>query len=386
MGHFHELGLAPFPCQQTVPAQCYGPDQIRNAYDIQPLLVRGITGAGQTIVIVEAFQSPTVESDLAAFDAIWRLPAPPHLSIVFPDGASAFNPGDPVQISWALEAAADLEWAHAIAPSAGIDLVFAKSASDVDLLNAVRYAVDHRLGDVISQSFGEAEQCAGPGVIASQHSAYERAVAERITLLASTGDQGATQLTCDGTSLLGVQAVSTPASDPDVTAVGGTVLLADGLSGAYQAEVAWRAGGGGFSTYFHRPAFQASAHTGSATRGVPDVAFNAGVGVIVVWSLLAPPGQIGLGVVGGTSLGPPEWAGVVALADQKTGRPLGWLNPALYRLARHQADQTFHDITAGSNSFGGAVGFAAGPGWDAVTGLGSPNVASMVSELARDRR
>jgi subtilase family serine protease len=383
MGDLQVLGLAPFPCQQTVPAHCYGPDQLRAAYGIQPVLDGGVTGSGRTVVLVEAFGSPTFQSDLAVFDAIWHLPAPPRLSVVFPDGATPFDPSDPVQVGWALETAADVEWAHAIAPSAAIEVLFAKSASDVDLLSAVEYAVDHRLGDVISQSFGEAEQCAAPGVIARQHEVYERAVERGITLLASAGDQGATQPTCDGSSLLGVRAVATPASDPFVTGVGGTVLVADGVTGAYQAEAAWPAGGGGFSNSFRRPGFQATASTGSDRRGVPDVAYDAGVGIIIVWSLLAPPGHAGLGVFGGTSVGPPQWAGVIALADQKAGRRLGWVDPVLYHLARHHTDGAFHDIVAGNNSFGGVLGFAAGPGWDAVTGLGTPDVAVLIRDLAR---
>lgn len=383
LGVFNPAGLAPFPCQQTVPAQCYGPDQLRAAYDIQPVLDAGITGAGRTIVLVDAFQSPTIESDLQAFDAMWQLPPPPSFAVLYPDGATAFNPRDAQQISWALEAAIDVEWAHAIAPGAAIDLVLAKSGSDVDLLNAVEYAVDNRLGDVISQSFSEAEQCAAPGVIAAQHRVYERAAERGITIFAASGDQGATQLTCDGSSLLGVRAVATPASDPDVTAVGGTVLIADGSTGARQAEVAWPGSGGGFSAEFKRPGFQAPTHTGSDRRGVPDVAYDAGVGVIVVWSLLAPPGRVGLGVVGGTSVGPPQWAAMVAMADQLGGRRLGRINAALYHAATRPGSGAFHDVVSGSNSVPGTTGFAAGPGWDAATGLGTPDFGLLVRTLAR---
>ena len=382
MGTLQAMGFAPFPCQQTVPAQCLGPDQVRAAYGIQPVVDGGLTGAGRTIVIVDAFQSPTLESDLATFDAIWHLPPVPHFSVLYPQGATPFNPADPIQIGWALEIAADVEWAHAIAPGASIDLVLAPGPSDVELLAAVKYAVDHRLGDVISQSFSEAEQCAPRGFLAKQHAVFARAVARGITVLASSGDQGATQPTCDGASLLGVRAVATPASDPDVTAVGGTLLATAGAAGTYLAERAWPAGGGGFSAHFERSEYQATAQSGSHARGVPDVAYDAGVPVIVVWSLLAPPGNPGLGAFGGTSIGPPQWAAMVAIADQRAGHRLGLINPALYHAAR-RSEGAFHDVVAGNNSFGGVVGFAAGPGWDAATGLGTPNFGVLIRDLAR---
>lgn len=389
LGDERHLGVAPFPCQQTVPATCFGPDQIRSAYDIQRLLNRGITGAGRTIVIIDAFQSPTIQSDLAAFDAIWHLPPPPHFNIVFPNGATPFDPHDVIQVGWSLEISIDVEWAHAIAPGAAIDLVLARSGSDLDLLAATRYAVGHRLngsagllGDVISQSFGEAEQCAGANVIAQQHAVFDRAGKEGITVFAASGDQGATQPTCDGSSLLGVRAVSTPASDPDVTAVGGTTLVANGASGSYQGEIGWSASGGGFSNLFRRPAYQAATHGHGNGRGVPDVAYDAGTGIIVAWSALAAPGHVGLGVVGGTSAGTPQWAAITALADQLAGRRLGQINSRLYHLSRGRRGAAFHDITSGNNSFGGVAGFMAGNGWDAVTGLGTPDVLALVRQLA----
>jgi subtilase family serine protease len=161
-GDMQELGLAPFPCQTTTPATCFGPDQFRVAYNIQPVLNGGVTGAGRTIVIVDGFQSPSIQKDLATFDAIWHLPPPPAFNIVAPDGLTPFVP-DNVQIPWSLEISIDVEWAHAIAPGAAITLVLAKSGSDVDLLSATKYAVKHKLdgsagtlGDVVTQSYGEA--------------------------------------------------------------------------------------------------------------------------------------------------------------------------------------------------------------------------------------
>lgn len=392
LGTLQDLGLTPIPCQKLVPAACFGPDQIRSAYGIQAVLNAGITGKGRAIVLIDAFQSPTIQGDLAAFDALWHLPPPPAFNIVYPDGPTPFNPHDRIQVGWSLEISIDVEWAHAIAPGAAIDLVLAKNGDDVDLLSATNYAVKHRLdgsrgslGDVVSQSFGEAEGCATRSLIARQHGVFDLANDRGITLFAASGDQGATQLTCDGSSLLGARAVSTPASDPDVTAVGGTRLLADGNTGAYQAESAWSGSGGGFSALFRRPEYQAAVEDDIKMRGVPDVAYVADPrsGVIVAWSVLAPPGRVGIGAVSGTSAGPPQWAAIAALADQAAGQRLGLINRSLYRLGRDEyRGGAFHDITAGNNSFGGVAGFSATPGWDAVTGLGTPDVARLIHLLA----
>ena len=393
LGNFDDASSPLFLCQRTVPPRCFGPAQLRAAYGIQPLLDAGITGAGRTIVLVDAYQSPTIQKDLAAFDAIWGLPAPPSFNIVHPFGLTRFDVHDGTQVGWSLEISIDVEWAHAIAPGAGIVVVLARSGSDVDLLRATAYAVQHRLsgsagslGDVIAQSFGEAEQCAPERVIDQLHSVFETAADKGITVLAASGDQGAAQRSCDGSTLLRSRAVATPASDPGVTAVGGTSLQANGITGAYGFEAAWNGSGGGFSTLFERPAYQASLHIEREGRGLPDVAYDADglTGAIIAWSVLAPPNRVGLGVVGGTSIGTPQWAAIAALADQKAGRRLGALNQALYRIGRGPSRSTaFHDVTTGNNTFGGIAGFAAKPGWDAVTGLGTPNADILVPLLSR---
>jgi subtilase family serine protease len=382
--------LPPNPCLHSNPIGCFGADTIRAAYGIQPVLNQGITGAGRTIVVIDAFQNPTIQKDLAAFDSFWNIPAPPNFTIVFPYGIPSFNPASPLQIGWSQEISIDVEWAHAIAPGASIVLVEASSEKDVDLVAATKYAIDHNLGDVITQSFGEAEMCAAPAVLAKQHAAFRKASERGITVFASSGDRGAARQSCDGTSL--VKSASTPASDPEVTGVGGTHLVANG-SGIYQSESAWNsaagASGGGFSKLYRRPIYQAGLQRTNRTRGVPDVAYNAdgSSGFIAVWSPLLPPARIGIGVVHGTSAGTPQWAGIAALADQASGHRLGSMNKRLYQIARSDAyARAFHDIVIGNNSFGGVTGFAAGPGWDPVTGLGTPNVANLITQLRRHSR
>ncbi len=399
IGSAEPQGAVVFGCQTRPrlgpPARafCYGPDQIRAAYDIQPVLDGGITGTGRTIVIIDAFQSPTIQKDLAAFDAIWNIPAPPSFNIIPPPGGlTPFVATDPNQVGWSSEISLDVEWAHAVAPGANIDLVLAKSNDDVDILSATRYAVDHNLGDVISQSFGEAEACMDPTLVELQHQVFAQATAKGITLFASSGDQGAGQPTCDGQSLM--LSASTPASDPQVTGVGGTHLLADAHSGAYSSESVWNddfgASGGGFSTIYNRPGYQAPFQPHNKQRGVPDVAYNGDVrgGVVAAWSVLCGiavscgPTNIGFFIFGGTSAGSPQWAGIVALADQKGGHRLGGINKTLYHIGKSDAyASAFHDITDGSNSFGSVTGFPATPGWDATTGLGTPDVAHLIPLL-----
>ena len=230
----------------------------------------------------------------------------PDLEIIAPQGLTPFDPTDQTQVGWSGEITLDVEWAHAIAPGATIKLVLAKSSQDADIFAATRYAVDHNLGDVISQSFGEAEQCMSRSLVARQHGLFAKATARGITLLASAGDAGAAQPTCDGSSYF--QAASTPATDPFVTAVGGTRLDANGLTGAYQGESVWNseygAGGGGFSVLYPTPVYQRSLHL--THRGVPDVSYNAAIvgGVLAVWTL---PGEgQSLFRFGGTSAGSPS--------------------------------------------------------------------------------
>jgi len=400
--HFVVAGRAPaatrsgtvlFACQRNVnpiPAKCYGPDQIRAAYGVQPLLNRGINGSGRTIVIVDAFGSPTIAQDLHIFDQVWGLPDP-TLNVIAPDGIGTSDPES--LLGWAVETSLDVQWAHVIAPNAAIDLVIARSDDDADILNALTYAVSHNLGDTISMSFGEAEQCMNSTLFGNQHALFQQALAQKITLFASSGDLGAAQPTCDMNDIF--KAASTPASDPDVTGVGGTSLRADAVTGYYFSERVWNefltfgaAGGGGFSSFFTRPNFQTPANIYSPQRGVPDVSYNGGIdGGVLVFITLGPPDfdpGTYVFIVGGTSAGSPQWAGLAALADQIKGARLGTINPTLYDLAKRPSYSTtyFHDILLGNNSFPPVSGFTALGGWDAASGLGTPRANNLVPALA----
>jgi subtilase family serine protease len=382
-----------FKCQAgNAPVRCYNPQQIRRAYNIQPVLNEGITGKGRTIVIIDAFQSPTIAHDLATFDNIFGLPNP-ILKIFAPDGLTPFNLNDPNQVGWAGEITLDVEWAHAVAPDATIDLVLAKSNADPDILSVTKYAVENNLGSVISQSFGEGEICADPGLLQAEHKVFKEAIAEHITLFASSGDQGAAQLTCNGNSFF--LSASTPASDPLVTGVGGTFLNANPQTGAYVGETAWNdsfgASGGGFSVIDPRPNYQEDVLK-RKQRGVSDVAYNGDVngGVLVVWSS-SGVGPNHIFTFGGTSAGSPQWAGIIALGDQLAGQRLGFLNKAIYRIGESASNsRAFHDIVIGNNTFVGTdangktvtiLGYNTRRGWDPGTGLGTPNVARLLPLL-----
>jgi subtilase family serine protease len=400
-----------FSCQVGLSVgACYDPYQMRRAYKVDASINKGYDGTGRTIVIIDAYQNPNLVPQLNTFDNFYGLPAI-KLKQYAPDGLTPFVPGDPNMTGWAEEISLDVTWAHAIAPGASIVLVLAKSNMDADLQSALQYAVANNLGDVISMSFGENESCMDPVILSQQHAAFVAATYQNVTLFASSGDEGAAQPTCDGNSW--VKAASTPASDPLVTAVGGTELRAAGyclaslgcnpstnpLPGTYQGETAWNEGppygdfqdffgnslstGGGFSVLFDEPPYQQGTIHGGKQRPVPDVAYNGAVLHGVLTYLNIPGIPPGFYRFGGTSAGAPQWAAITAIADQKAGKRLGFLNSAIYQIGRvRQAyPASFNDITVGSNSvveFDSlnnpvtVIGFAANAGWDATTGTGTP--------------
>ncbi len=404
------FGCQTRPLDGSLGPRCYQPAQIQNAYGLTPLLSAGTNGTGRTIVIIDAFTSPTLVDDLKAFDAVFGLPNPTLTEIAPAGTPPAFDPNDGNQVGWAIETLLDVEYAHAMAPGANIVLAHAKTNNDSDILAVTKYVIEHNLGDVLSQSYGEAEACMDPALRTEQHTLFSEAALEGMTVFASSGDSGAAQFNCDGTAA--IEAASTPASDPLVTGVGGTTLDANTLTGAYIGETAWtepfgcnppavalddvNCSGGGFSILFPRPGFQAGSMKGGPlkTRGVPDVAYNAGVagGVLLKCGLCnvlfagAPPNALIFWIIGGTSAGSPQWAGLVADGDQLGGHRFGVINQALYSIShsKTQYAAAMHDITTGNNDvseIGG--GFSAGPGWDAVTGLGTPNAVNLLPLLVK---
>ncbi|HET7723793.1 MAG TPA: S53 family peptidase, partial [Propionibacteriaceae bacterium] len=325
------------------------------------------------------------------------------------------SPGLQASNAWSLEVALDIEYAHTTAPEANILLVATPVAETLGVqgfpsfMNAEQYVVDNHLADVVTQSFGAAEgSFASTQSLLNLRHAFISGTAAGMTFLASSGDDGSTGVTktpvSTGGTLLPTPEVGWPASDPLVTAVGGTNLCTDVFTGLTVdsshpptecssnpgvRETAWNGSGGGFSKVFPRPSYQASLPAGStaipaSSRGVPDISMDSSCRTWVV-VLDTAPGFGGYFGVCGTSAASPMFAGLVAIADQMAGHNLGNINGTLYSIANSSAYHTdMFDVTVGNNVQAGTgiAGYSAGPGWDAVTGLGTPNAAKLVPALA----
>jgi subtilase family serine protease len=385
------------------PTKALTPRQVRTAYRIGPLAARGVDGSGQTIVIVDSFGSPTIAADLAFFDRYFGLPAPPSLRVIQPAGpVPAFSAKNSNRVNWAGETTLDVEWAHVMAPEASIVLVETPTSEDEgttgfpDIVKAEDFVLRHKLGQVISQSFAATEQTF-PSVssILSFRGPYQLAARDHVTVVAATGDTGATSDQYNMKDLYTSRAVSWPATDPLVTAVGGTELNLREDGSRRAPDQAWSGSGGGASIAFARPDYQYGVRsvTGS-TRGIPDVSMDASCrSAVAVYGSFFASGGRWTGECG-TSLASPLFAGIVALADQYAGHGkahgLGLINPALYRIeARHQpglVDVLYGDNTQTFVQEGKQYtvpGYAAGPGYNLASGLGTIDAASFVPELAR---
>jgi subtilase family serine protease len=397
-------------------ATCYTPQQLEVAYGVRRLLERGIDGRGETVVLPELAESqlsPPIVTDLrqdfAAFDRLFHLPAP-RLRFVSPFA----GPKDP----WLAygEEVLDAEMVHTIAPRAALTILLVKGTSLDSADRAVAASVAAlRLGasegGIISLSpAGQigGEHCVDRAQLTQLDAALETDANHRVTVVAATGDSGAAGEPCAlidalsgsiNSSFIPRREPILIASEPLVLSAGGTTLDASHTTGAWIGETTWglpygdsgsgfQASGGGFSHLFRRPSYQSGVHGIGAMRGVPDVAADANphTGFPVVTG--NADGGYTISGNGGTSASAPLWAGIIALADQDAGRHLGFVNPAIYQIASSpHYHQAFHDITAGPNNtaefpHGTITGDRAAPGWDPVTGWGSPNAQVLVPLLA----
>jgi hypothetical protein len=345
------------------PAGAYAPAQILQAYGFNNISFSGApgTGKGETIAIVDAYDDPKIQSDLNAFDSQFGL-APTTVIRVNQTGGTSY-PASDSSGGWELEESLDVEWAHAIAPQASIMLVEANSASDTDLLAAVKYAAAH--ANVVSMSWGGSEFSGET----SDDSAYFAKAG--VVFVASSGDSGAP--------------ASWPAASPNVLSVGGTALTL-GASNAWSSEAGWNDSGGGPSTSEPQPSYQKGVVTQTAkARGTPDVAYDASpsTGFAVYDSVPYSGTTYGWLGVGGTSAGAPQWAALVAIADQgraASGQPaINSTNPQEVMNVLYKNPGDFHDITSGTSV--GTPHYSAGLGYDYVTGLGSPIANLVVGSL-----
>lgn len=388
-------------CRAKLGIRCYSPQEMRNAYDVTPVLQAGFTGKGETIVIIDSFGSPTIRHDLQVFDRGYGLPDPPSFQILAPEGQLKFDPTNSDMVGWAVETTLDVDWSHAMAPDANIVLLTSPVSETEgvqgmpEFLFLEQYALKHNLGNIISQSWGATEETlftpGGRKVFNDFENFYQQAAAQHVTVLASAGDSGAANVNING-KFYPFPTVIFPASSPYVTAVGGTSLFAD-TNGNYDHETVWNnssgATGGGISKVFSEPDYQQNNLPASdqkllnGNRGLPDVAWNAdpNTSILVYISFLGGKNN-GFYSIGGTSEGSPQWAGIIADGNQMAGHPLGFINPAVYQLGSGSAyGESFHDIIVGNNSFAGVTGYNATPGWDLTTGWGTPKVATFLEEL-----
>jgi subtilase family serine protease len=367
--------------------QCYTPGQYQMAYGVTPLLRRGITGSGETVVMPELANKPgpnftDIRKDLAAFDKRFGLSAAKLKVTTALAGAGAPYVAGTEEVE-------DTEIVHTIAPGAVLDVVLVPADAITSAANftaavtgLIHVAITQHAA-VVSISGSHGEHFFTAAEVARIHAALQQAAGRNVTVVASSGDTG---VISDGGPPV---QVSLPASDPLVLGAGGTALGASPATGAYHGEMAWNAdtsaSAGGYSSLFRRPSYQDGVPRIGRMRGVPDVAADAdsSTAMTLMFTGGVPyPAQ-------GTSAATPLWAAVIALADQDAGQNLGFVNPAIYAIARSPAyPRAFHDVVTGDNSVFWPTrlftGYQAGPGWDPITGWGSPNAQTLVPLLAHD--
>jgi subtilase family serine protease len=345
------------------PSAALTPAQIRHIYSIDK--ING-SGAGQTIAIVDAYDDPNIFTDADVFDKQFMTTIGGATSLYNAYGASstwltkAFAQGaQPTKnAGWDLEISLDVEWMHAIAPMAKIILVETASNSFSDLLGGDTYAASHG-ATVVSNSWGGGESSSE----VSNDSTFNHT---GVTFVFSSGDNGVQEY---------------PAESPNVVAVGGTTLSHDSNFN-WTGETGWSGSGGGVSAYESKPGYQSS--LSYTNRAAPDVSYDAGPNSgFAVYDSVRYQRQAGWFQVGGTSAGAPQWAGLLALANEgraKLPTPKSTLSgitqtlPDIYALSSGtDGTEALYDVTSGSNSVG-----SAGPGFDLVTGLGSPRRSDLV--------
>ncbi len=426
----------------------YDPYDLYGAYNMYPAFNAGLLGAGQSVVIVDAFGSPTIAFDSASFSAFYGLP-PVTLNQYFPDGPPAV-----VNSGWAGETTLDVEYSSAMAPLATINLVVGFDNSFTHLNNAVMYAITNNLGNVISNSYGAPEFFVDGGTEASTDAVLMLASAAGISVNYSSGDSG------DFLDATGVLTVNYPGSSPWATSIGGTSL---GIrnDGSYFFQTGWGThetriatalpnnfpfdppqslgvggdgfvfgAGGGASGVYPQPSWQAGFAPGPM-RQTPDISWLADpfTGVEIIETDLNT-NQLTVSVIGGTSLACPMFSGLWALAAEKHGGPLGAAAPQVYTL-RPGAVIDVTDLSTSGNVTGSithspgnrtnysaadlvgqldgttaffsalynrpytpsygrwyVLGFGldssltTGPGWDNVTGVGTPNGLAFIKAVA----
>lgn len=412
----------------------YTPPEISTAYNLTGLYNEGYNGAGQTIAIIDWCGSLTITADANVFNKKFGLPALTSSNfqiIQTPTKSTCAGPDPEINL--------DVEWSHAVAPGANIDLVVPPSASFQDVDQGLFYAVNYGLGNVISGSYASVESLTPTSILDTENLICEIAAVSGISTDFASGDDG------DYTNYGIPATISAPADSPYATAVGGISLaLTSGNA------ISWQSGwgndetllndegylfdppldfgfvygsGGGASGFFPLPSFQSS--IGGSWRQVPDISWLADPFTGAVIALSEPGETVSYYAYGGTSLGTPMFSGLWAIANQEAGTPLGQAAPYLYTLP----SGAIYDITPLSSntnvtatieqsstvtdsynadevmglsgtfysglwnypfvqdylfaiSFGTDSSLTTGTGWDNVTGVGTPNAQAFADSFA----
>jgi kumamolisin len=337
--------------------------RIKSAYGFDPVYKQGWTGKGQHIAIA-TYDGFSV-SDVQYFYRYSKLNPMPTVDTVNFNGKAKYDEGS------ATETELDAEFAGMIAPGANIHIFTSAANSDAGELQMFTAILDDNRAKVVNYSWGSCEKGLNDDHKNEMNKVFARAVAQGVNIMVASGDSGS-DACGDGTTV-----ADWPASHPDVVAVGGTTFRQDGKG--QLSERAWSGSGGGISGIFDRPLWQQLLSGVFAKRSFPDVAFNADPQTgQAIWT--HDKGQTGWMVVGGTSMAAPQWSGFLALLGQARAAnkksPIGFLNPKIYALNSASKNAAFHDVTSGSNG-----AYSAGPGWDAVTGLGSMQADALLGTL-----
>jgi kumamolisin len=357
--HFRRLSEQAGIRAHTV-SDSYTPPQVADLYDFPT----GMDGSGECIALIE-LGGGYKPADLTAYFNLLKLKAHPNVSAVSVNGGKNQPTGNPDGPDG--EVMLDIEVAGSVAPGAKIVVYFAPN-TDAGFLNAITTAVHDKTNkpSIISISWGGPESAWTSQAMTSMDEAFQAAAALGVTVCVASGDDGSTDAVGDG-----LNHAEFPASSPYVLGCGGTHLQVSGTSLA--SETVWNelpnegATGGGISDFFALPAWQKGAGVpksanpgGRIGRGVPDVSGDADPSSGYVTRVDGKPD-----VFGGTSAVAPLWAGLIALINEKLGKPAGYINPVLYQT--NNPEGNFHDIASGNNG-----AYKAAEGWDACTGLGSP--------------
>jgi subtilase family serine protease len=396
-------------CQLSYGISCYGAKQLQSAYNMSPLYRRGLDGRGSTIVILIPYGSPTLQHDLNVYDKQFGLPDTKLEIRKFGTMPATMDPTDLNQLFGAAGITWQTELAHTIAPGAKIVIAetlvhgTGPTAGLPELMQAEKILVDQGVGDIFEQMFSTAEGTfpgASTGDFSSLYSiryAFQDAVRHHVTTTTPAGDFGSTEPDADG-NLYPQPAVLWPASDPLVTSIGADEVFLNNHGDTVARPIGWnnfgQAGAGGHSEVFPRPAYQAGVSSVAGNhRAIPDISLSGSIdGGSWIYTSFPGPGGAGWNIFDGAGGATAQFDGVLAIADQLAGHPLGDVNPGLYDLGRRSQhgdrNTGLVDITEGNNSIEGIPGFSAGHGYDLDTGWGTIDaprfVPALVDEIDHD--